>query len=127
MRSAGVRPGEASRRGGHFASGPPAAAPDPVQTRHEVSAQAGDLGDTEPGRYFIDEATELLAALRLWAESQFRTDRAVRLLLEAANAGALTGVARELLELGTPEEQTAGRTIVEIASRPSGELMVVAS
>jgi len=97
-----------------------------TRSRHEIDAHAGDLGDTEPGRYFIDEATELLAALRLWAESQFRTDRAVRLLLEAANAGALTGVARELLELGTPEEQTAGRTIVEIASRPSGELMAVA-
>jgi hypothetical protein len=97
-----------------------------ARSRHEIDAHAGALGDTEPGRYFIDEATELLAALRLWAESQFRTDRAVRLLLEAANAGALNGVARELLELGTPEEQTAGRTIVEIASRPSGELMAVA-
>jgi hypothetical protein len=68
---------------------------------------------------------ELLAALRLWAESQFRTT--VRVLLEAGDTGALNGVARELLELGTPEEQTAGRTIVEIASRPSGELMAIAA
>ena len=97
-----------------------------ARSRHEIDAHAGDLRDTEPGRYFIDEATELLAALRLWAESQFRTDQAVRLLLEAADAGALDGVARELLELGTPEEQTAGRTIVEIANRSSGELMTIA-
>jgi hypothetical protein len=31
-----------------------------------------------------------------------------------------------LLELGTPEEQTAGRTIVEIANRSSGELKAIA-
>jgi hypothetical protein len=98
-----------------------------TRSRHEIDAHAGDLRDTEPGRYFIDEATELLAALRLWAESQFRTDQAVRVLLEAGGTGALNGVARELLELGTPEEQTAGRTIVEIASRPSGELLAIAA
>jgi hypothetical protein len=97
-----------------------------ARSRHEVEAHAGDLGDTETGRYLIDEATELLAALRLWAESQFRTDQAVRLLLEAGDAGALNGVARELLELGTPEEQTAGRAIVEIARRSSGDLMAIA-
>ena len=98
-----------------------------ARSRHEIEGHAGDLGETEPGRYFINEATELLAALRLWAESQFRTDQAVRVLLEAGDAGALNGVARELLELGTPEEQTAGRTIVEIANRSSGELMAIAA
>jgi hypothetical protein len=75
----------------------------------------------------MGEASELLAALRLWALSQYRTDQAVRLVLEAGGAGVLNGVARELLELGTPEEQTAGRTIVEIARRSSGELMAIAA
>jgi hypothetical protein len=98
-----------------------------ARSRQEIEAHAGELDDTDTGRYFICEASELLAALRLWAESQFRTDQAVRVLLEAADTGALNGVARELLELGTPEEQTAGRTIVEIASRPSGELMAIAA
>jgi hypothetical protein len=97
-----------------------------ARSRQEIEAHAGELDDTDTGRYFICEASELLAALRLWAESQFRTDQAVRVLLEAGDAGALNGVARELLELGTPEEQTAGRTIVEIANRPSGELEAVA-
>jgi hypothetical protein len=97
-----------------------------ARSRHEVEAHAGDLGDAETGRRLIDEATELLAALRLWAESQFRTDQAVRLLLAAGDARALNGVARELLELGTPEEQTAGRTIVEIATRSSGYLTAIA-
>jgi hypothetical protein len=97
-----------------------------ARARHEIAAHAGDLGMTDTGRYFMGEASELLAALRLWALSQHRTDQAVRLVLEARGASALTGVARELLELGTPEEQTAGRTIVEIANRSSGELMAIA-
>jgi hypothetical protein len=97
-----------------------------ARSRHEIEAHAGDLDNTDTGRYFISEASELLAALRLWAESQFRTDQAVRVLLEAGDAGALNGVARELLELKTPEEQTAGRTIVEIARRSSGDLMAIA-
>jgi hypothetical protein len=53
-------------------------------SRDEIKAHVGDLGDTETSRYLISEASELLAALRLWAESQFRTDQPVRLLLEAA-------------------------------------------
>jgi hypothetical protein len=99
-----------------------------ARARHEIAAHADDLDKTDTGRYFMGEASELLAALRLWALSQYRTDQAIRLILEAADASsALNGVARELLELGTPEEQTAGRTIVEIARRSLGELMAIAA
>jgi hypothetical protein len=98
-----------------------------ARSRDEIAAHAGDLDKTDTGRYVMGEASELLAALRLWALSQYRTDQAVRLVLEAGDAGVLNGVARELLELGTPEEQTAGRTIVEIARRSSGELMATAA
>ena len=98
-----------------------------ARSRHEIAAHAGDLDKTDTGRYVMGEASELLAALRLWALSQYRTDQAVRLVLEVGGASALNGVARELLELGTPEEQTAGRTIVEIARRSSGELMAIAA
>jgi hypothetical protein len=98
-----------------------------ARSRDEIAAHAGDLDKTDTARYFMGEASELLAALRLWALSQYRTDQAVRLVLEVGGASALNGVARELLELGTPEEQTAGRTIVEIARRSSGELMAIAA
>ena len=97
-----------------------------ARSRDEIAAHAGDLDKTDTGRYVMGEASELLAALRLWALSQYRTDQAVRLVLEACDASALNGVARELLELGTPEE-TAGRTIGEIARRSSGELMAIAA
>ena len=55
-----------------------------ARSRREIEAHAGDLGDTDTGRYFVSEASELLAALRLWAEIQYRTDQAVRVILKSA-------------------------------------------
>ena len=51
----------------------------------------------------------------------------VRGVLEAADEVLLNGVARELQETGTPEGRTAGWMIEKMASRPAGELTVVAS
>jgi hypothetical protein len=97
-----------------------------ARSTHEIEAHEGDLDNTDTGRYFIGEASELLAALRLWAESQFRTDQAVRLLLEAGDAAALNGVARQLEELGTTDGWAASESVALIANRPSGELMATA-
>ena len=79
-----------------------------------VPVAVGLTGSDEFGGDALDDAVEQ------------GVNQAVRLLLEAGDAGALNGVARELLELGTPEERTAGRTILEIANRSSGELMAIA-
>ena len=54
-----------------------------ARSKREIEAHTDELGDTETGRYFIDEAAQLLAALRLWAQNQYRTDHAVRDILEA--------------------------------------------
>ena len=97
-----------------------------ARSRHEIEAHEDDLDNTDTGRYFIGEASELLAALRLWAESQFRTDQAVRLLLEAGDAAALNGVARQLEELGTTDGWAASESVALISNRPSGELMAIA-
>jgi hypothetical protein len=97
-----------------------------ARSRHEIEAHAGDLGDTETGRYFVTEASELLAALRLWAQSQYRTDQVVREVLEAGDVIALNGVGRELQELGTPDGQAASQSVALIVDRASGELMAVA-
>ena len=98
-----------------------------ARSRHEIEAHLGDLAKTETGRFFIDEATELLTALRLWAQSQYRTDQVIREVLEAGDVVALNDIARELQEAGTRDGQTASRSVAEIASRPSGELQAVAS
>ena len=97
-----------------------------ARSEHEIEAHAGDLHGTYPGRYMLDEAAELLASLRLWAQVQDRTDAAAREVLEALDGFALLDVARELQATGTPEGQIAGRSLVAIAGRPSRELMAVA-
>jgi hypothetical protein len=40
-----------------------------ARSRDEIAAHAGDLDKTDTGRYVMGEASELLAALRLWALS----------------------------------------------------------
>ena len=97
-----------------------------ARSRHEIEAHEGGLDNTDTGRYLIGEASELLAALRLWAQIQYRTDQAVREILKFGDAVALNDIARQLQELGTPDEQTAGWSVAEIANRSSGELMAIA-
>jgi hypothetical protein len=97
-----------------------------ARSRHEIEAHEGDLDSTETGRYFIGEASELLAALRLWVQSQYRSDQVVREILEAGDAGALGGVARHLEELGTTDGWAASESVALISNRPSGELMAIA-
>jgi hypothetical protein len=41
-----------------------------ARSKREIEAHVTELGDTETGRYFVDEAAQLLSALRLWAQSQ---------------------------------------------------------
>jgi hypothetical protein len=36
-----------------------------ARSRHEIEAHAGDFDNTDTGRYFIDEALELLAGMRM--------------------------------------------------------------
>jgi dipeptidyl aminopeptidase/acylaminoacyl peptidase len=98
-----------------------------ARSQREIEAHTHELGDTDSGRYFINEASHLLAALRLWAQSQYRTDHVVRDILEAGDVVALHDVSRELQEIGTHDGQAAGRSITTITNRSSGELMTIGS
>ena len=40
-----------------------------ARSKREIEAHTGELGDIGTGRYFIDEAAQLLSALRLWAQT----------------------------------------------------------
>ena len=97
-----------------------------ARSKRDIEAHSPGLSGTETGSYFLDESSHLLAALRLWAQSRFRTDQVVRELLELADVVALNTIARQLEELGTPEGHTASRSVALIAGRPSGELMATA-
>ena len=44
-----------------------------ARSKREIEAHTDELGDTETARYVIDEAAQLLTALRLCAQSQYRT------------------------------------------------------
>ena len=98
-----------------------------ARSQREIEAHANELGDTDTGRYFINEASHLLAALRLWAQSQYRTDHVVRDILEAGDVVALHDVSRELQEIGTHDGQAAGWSITTMTNRSSGELMTIGS
>ena len=78
-----------------------------ARSKREIEAHADELGDTGTGRYFIDEAAQLLSALRLWAQNQYRSDHVFRDMLEAGDVVALREVAHELRQMGTAEAETA--------------------
>jgi hypothetical protein len=98
-----------------------------ARSQREIEAHTDELGDTETGRYFIDEAAHLLAALRLWAQSQYRSDQVVREILESVDVVALQDVAHELRELGGRDPRTASGTVATMARMPSGQLLAIAS
>ena len=98
-----------------------------ARSQREIEAHASELTTTEDGRDLISVAAHLLAGLRLWAQNRYRSDQAVRDILESADVVVLNDVARHLLASGTIEGQVAGESVAEIAARPSAELWTVAS
>jgi hypothetical protein len=97
-----------------------------ARSKREIEAHTDELGDTSTGRYFIDEAAQLLSALRLWAQNQYRSDRVVRDILEAGDVVAFREVAHELRQRGTAEAETSW-TIAGMTNKSSGELLAIAA
>src|ERR671933_718274 len=114
------RAANAAHRGGAGRRGWTGARPRGGSHTHE-------LGDTETGRYFIDEAAQLLAALRLLVQGQYRSDRLVREILETVDVVAVQDVAHELRVMGGRDAKAASRTVATMAGLPSGQLLAIAS
>ena len=93
----------------------------------EIEAHAGELAQTETGSFLVNEAAQLLAALRLWAQTQYRSDQAVRDVLEAVDEVALDGVADDLRALGGRDARAASGTVTAAARLPREHLMAIAS
>jgi hypothetical protein len=98
-----------------------------ARSLREIQAHAGEMADMQTGRYFVDEAADLLAALRLWAQSQYRTEQAVRDILETADAAVLRDVAGQLRGMGGGEAKTASATVATMARLPSGQRQAIAT
>jgi len=71
---------------------------------------------------FVAEAADLLAALRLWADAQHRTDDDVREAVEVASGTMLKNIATELREGGGDDGLEASRRLEGIAYSPSERL-----
>ena len=71
-----------------------------ARSLREIEAHTGELAQTEIGGFLVKEAAQLLAALRLWAQTQYRADQAVRDIPEAVDDFALGGVADDLRAVG---------------------------
>ena len=63
-----------------------------ARSQREIETHAVEIAATETGRYYIDEAAHLLAGLRLWAQTQYRSDRVLREILESGDVAALQEV-----------------------------------
>ena len=98
-----------------------------ARSQREIEAHASELADTETGRYFITEAAQLLAALRLWAQIQYRSDQAVREILETVHLVMLSKVAAELHAVGGRDGRTASGTILGMLRLPPEQVMAIAS
>jgi hypothetical protein len=87
----------------------------------EIRAQvpSAQSDDTD---YFVSQAADLLAALRLWADTQQRTDADVRSLVDAENATMLKNIATELGQGGGDDSLEASRRLEGIAYGPEERL-----
>jgi len=96
-----------------------------ARSEREIEAHAGRLGRSETGKYFIAEATKLLAGLRFWSQENYRSDHVVREVLEAGDVTVLNAIAGELMAMSNLDGQFAGRLLATIAGRPSEELPAI--
>jgi hypothetical protein len=93
----------------------------------EIAAHAGELAQTEAGGFLINEAAQLLAALRLWVQTQYRSDQAVRDVLEALDEAALEAVADDLRALSGRDARAASGTVTATMRLPRQQLVAIAS
>jgi hypothetical protein len=83
-----------------------------------VVSASGGSEDTDDA---VSQAADLLGVLRLWVDSQQRTDDDVRALVDSAEATMLKNIASELA-FGCGDELEAIRRLEGIAYGPSDRL-----
>jgi hypothetical protein len=96
-----------------------------ARSTREIRAHTSELGLQLTSRYFIDQAAQLIAALRLWTESRFQSDKPLAEMLKDIDIPALRDAARQLREMGTADARIASWTIELNTNRTSGELFTI--
>ena len=98
-----------------------------ARSLREIEAHASELVETETGEATIYEAGQLLAALRLWAQSLYRPDEVVGEILEDFDPVSLGAVAAELRAVGSPDARVASGIIMTVVKLPTGQRLTIAS
>lgn len=83
------------------------------QAEQEISEQGRSLASDDTA--FVERAADLLAALRLWADTQQRTEADVREVTDTGNATLLKHLATELAGSGGDDALEASRRLEAIA------------
>jgi hypothetical protein len=83
------------------------------QAEQEISKQGRSLASDDTA--FVEQAADLLAALRLWADTQQRTEADVREVIDTGNATLLKHLATELAGSGGDDALEASRRLEAIA------------
>jgi hypothetical protein len=98
-----------------------------ARSLREIEAHASELAETETGGATIYEAGQLLAALRLWAQSRYRSDQVVRKILETLDLVTLGVVAAELRAVGSPDAKVASGIVLTMVKLSTGQLTAIAA
>jgi hypothetical protein len=95
---------------------------DELREQAELEIRGQDRSVASDDTNFVAQAADLLAALRLWADAQHRTDDDVREAVEVASGTMLKNIATELREGGGDDALEASRRLEDIAYSPSARL-----
>jgi hypothetical protein len=87
------------------------------QAEQEVSGQGRSLASDDAD--LVEQAADLLAALRLWADTQQRTEADVREVVDTGHATLLKNLATELAGSGGDDALEASRRLEAVAYAPS--------
>jgi hypothetical protein len=83
------------------------------QAEQEISEQGRSLASDDTD--VVEQAADLLAALRLWADTQQRTEADVREVIDTGNPTLLKHLATELAGSGGDDALEASRRLEAIA------------
>jgi hypothetical protein len=97
-----------------------------ARSTRDITCRASEIGLQLTSRYFIDQAAQLVAALRLWAETYSQPNQAIVNMLSTLDILALRDAAHQLREMATADAKTASWTIELNTNRASRELLAIA-
>jgi hypothetical protein len=98
-----------------------------ARSARDIEARTSELSLGLASRYLIDQAAQLIGALRLWAESRSQSDNTIGEMLKNPDIPALRDAAYRLREIASADAKAASWTIELNTHRTSVELFAIAA